>query len=155
MDGKFCTQCGNPLNEKQRFCPSCGAAVVAAEDRPAAQPIQPVMVMKKKTPGKGLGISSMVLGIIGLYYGISTVLGMPKTISNYKAIQASGWGAEGAFEAMLIVILIYSVLSILALAFGGAAIGKKYKNGISISGVVMGLLGLIAYIVSVGMLLSA
>lgn len=43
----FCSNCGSPLNDGVRFCPTCGHAVVAADQVPQAKPaIASNMVMR-------------------------------------------------------------------------------------------------------------
>ena len=57
---KFCTNCGNELNENAVFCVKCGVATNNV--------VTPVI--KPKQPGKGLGIASMILGILATFYSI-------------------------------------------------------------------------------------
>ncbi len=55
----FCPNCGAPANENQARCTQCGAALTTS----VAYPNQPVPA---RTPGLGLAITSMVLGIVSL-----------------------------------------------------------------------------------------
>ena len=54
----------------------------------------------------------------------------------------------------IIGILIFSVLSILALIFSGSARKRGYRNGVSTSGLVMGIIGVIFYFISVMILIA-
>ena len=60
---KFCTNCGNELNENAAFCIKCGMATNNYT----------INKTKVKQPGKGLGIASMVLGIIATWYSLCSV----------------------------------------------------------------------------------
>ena len=54
---KFCSNCGNKLDEKAVICVKCGVATCNLQQ------------VKTKQPGRGLSIASMVLGIIAIFYG--------------------------------------------------------------------------------------
>ena len=82
-------------------------------------------MVKPKTPGRGFGISSMVLGIIGLIYGFILLIN----------------AADFMDTEQLPIIIIYSSLSILSLCFAPAAFKRGYRNGVSISGLFMGIIG--------------
>ena len=55
--GKFCSNCGNKIDENADVCIKCGIFVNDFKKF-------------KKSNGKGLGIASMVVGIIGVYYAV-------------------------------------------------------------------------------------
>lgn len=63
-----CHVCGAPIENGATFCPNCGAAVSANNtQQPFQQPFQqPYQQPQVSNPGKGLGITSMVLGIVSL-----------------------------------------------------------------------------------------
>lgn len=128
MENKFCPNCGHPLPEGQRFCGNCGIAAVSAPA--ASHPSKEVYYAKPKIPGRGLGIASMVLGIIGLVYSIPCVV-----FACMPAYREPGM--EGILSA--------SVFSLLSLIYSIAALCKKNKSGSTISGLLMGAIGLIVY----------
>lgn len=94
----FCTKCGNQNPDGTKFCIKCGNPMEAQAqpqaEAPVQQPVQPVqqpvqqpvyqqpvqqpvyqqpmyqqpMYQKPAVPGKGLGITSMVLGIVALVF---------------------------------------------------------------------------------------
>lgn len=139
----YCNNCGTQVSENAKFCENCGKSINAqyytqpqhTQQYPQYQYVQYV---RPKVPGRGYGISSMILGIIGLLYAFYFVLG---TFALMFALRDSG-GARGA---LLITMLIFSSLSIMATAFSIAAKNRGYINGISASGSIMGVIGLIIY----------
>lgn len=135
MENRFCTNCGNHLNENERFCPNCGTAAGAAPAAPAT-PVPPVTpnnvmyVVRQPVPGRGMGITAMILGILGVIYSMPCLA----MLSNSERMR------DGAAS-----LFILSILPILAICFGIAAISKKYKNGMSYSGTILGIVGLILF----------
>ncbi len=148
----FCQKCGTQIPAGTSFCANCGAPVAAAS-QPVVQPIaQPVVMVKPKIPGRGLGISSMVLGIIGLIYGFIFAVSIPELLEDLDSIRYVDFSEF--FESLLPGIILMSVLSILSLCFAPAAIKRGYKNGISISGLVMGLIGVLCFAIALFSVLS-
>lgn len=87
----YCTKCGHPNDDNTSFCTNCGAPLGAeatntqpqAEvQQPVQQPIQPQPIAQPKTtiPGRGLGIASMVLGIVSLALFCVVYLAIPCAI---------------------------------------------------------------------------
>lgn len=88
----FCPKCGAQNDANQQVCETCGCPLNDAPQQPAQptyqqpvqpvppvyqqpgqpvppayqQPVQQVVMVKPSVPGKGLGIASMVLGIIAI-----------------------------------------------------------------------------------------
>ena len=60
MQPRFCNYCGAALPEGAAFCPACRNSVVPAYAPPYAPP-PPAYYEKPKTPGKGFGITAMIL----------------------------------------------------------------------------------------------
>ena len=145
----FCQKCGNQIPDGTAFCANCGAPVAAASQPTVNQPVvQPIVMVKPKIPGRGLGISSMVLGIIGLLYAFSLAVQLPVALDQLDSV--SRWvDTSPAYETFIPLILITSVMSILSLCFAPAAIKRGYKNGISISGLVMGLIGVLCFAIAI------
>lgn len=64
----FCQNCGRQNPDGTAFCSNCGSALNGAPVAPVAPvtPVVPTAPAASSVPGKGLGIASMVLGIISL-----------------------------------------------------------------------------------------
>ena len=121
----FCTKCGSTLSENG-VCPVC--------DVPVSDPINPELVFDQppaaSNPGKGLGITGMVMGIVSLLcntvcscmYG--SVLGFPLSIvglilsiiakKKSKAAGCSNGMATAGFVMNLIGVILCA-LAILAI----------------------------------------
>ena len=140
MSAKFCVNCGNPVNEGAAFCGVCGASVNAS----AANVVQPVYVVKPQTPGRGLGIASMVLGIIGIVYSFSCLMASFILSSQWSRFARPFYNdsADIMKYGVMAGISVYAVFGILAVAFGCTARKKGYKNGISTAGVTLSVLTL-------------
>jgi len=128
----FCRQCGKEMPNEATFCNNCGMPVGM---------VQPLVYVKPKVPGRGFGISSMVLGIIGFVYSFIYSMGISSMLEEFDKSSSS---AEP--ESILPAIIMLSVLPILSVCFSPAAIKRGYKNGVSISGLILGVLALIGYI---------
>ncbi len=90
----------------------------------------------------------MILGILGVIYAFS---------SFSMIIMFSG--ADYDFynfimKSMLSAIIGYSIASVLAVVFGVCAVNRGYKNGISVSGLITGGLGVMAYLAEIIIILS-
>lgn len=163
----FCTSCGKPLGENATFCTNCGAAV--QQQTPPAQSAPPnytgnpyqgypgypqqVVYVKAKVPGRGFGISSLVLGIIGLIYGVVVFMSMVIAKDMMDFVGASG-SHLGAMETDVKLgvctgIMVYAVMSILAICFAIPAKKRGYCNGVQKSGMVTGVIGLALYLISI------
>jgi len=98
--------------------------------------------IKPKIPGRGYGIASMVLGIIGIFYSFVTII-MAFTVE--AAIRSTaGFGfnpavSELATFSVIVTAVVYSVFAILSCVFSLVAMKRGYKNGVSSSGLVMSL----------------
>lgn len=167
----FCRECGAQLTEQAKFCTKCGVPTgninqeeqsqsqqnqeQSSQAQQGQQHQQPVVqYVKPKIPGRGFGIASMVLGIIGLVYSISS-LDTATEIANNFGNDYFGLYYDIAFNVGAIIgILIFSVLSILALIFSCSARKRGYRNGVSTSGLVMGIIGVIFYFISVMILIA-
>ena len=147
----FCSNCGNSLAEGTAFCPSCGAACGGIQPRNVVP--QQVVYVREKIPGRGFGITSLVLGIVGLVYAVSLLLVMPLTYA-FSYISTSLDAAYGMYEIAafdflpVLAILIYSIPSILAVIFGIVSEKRGYHTGIRKGGFITGCIGLILYVLS-------
>ena len=111
-----------------------------------------IVYVKAKTPGRGLGIASMVLGIIGLVYtfsGISSLNQMALMIQEMAEM-----GLEYTTSDFLGTLIVIGVMPLLALIFGCSARKKGYKNGVSMSGLIMGIIGLVLLLIEILVLIG-
>lgn len=157
---KFCSNCGAALEADKKFCISCGAPVAAAQPVvqpqyiPVAAPQQPVYFTKVKRPGRGLGISSMVLGIIALVYAaifIGVTIDLLDSVGSYYYYYYS---SSDVLEDVLPLFIVPTILSILSTSFGGAGRSKGYKCGVSASGLIMGIISLAACVFGLVLILT-
>ena len=74
--GKFCTNCGEKLNEKDVFCSKCGASVETGlpveNNQPTTQTVNPRINAKSKIAGGLLGIFLGYFGVHNFYLGYTS-----------------------------------------------------------------------------------
>lgn len=132
---KFCSNCGKEINENAVICVNCGVAV------------NNMVSNKKKTPGKGLGIASMVLGIIAIFYGMISIL------MSTVLLMA---GEYFYFEEKIIVSIVFNflpfILSIIGISLGLGSI-SKVKSGMNITGIILNTITIIVCILSVAFII--
>lgn len=115
---------------------------------PPAIPGGPQIVyVKAKTPGRGFGISSMVLGIIGLFYAFSG-------ISALNELMYLTQFAEEAVIDFVATLIVIGIMPLLAVIFGICGRKKGYKNGVSLSGLIMGIIGLALIVIEIFVLVG-
>ncbi len=127
-----CPKCGMQNSNEAGFCASCGAPLVP--QTPYAPPVQPGMPMqpgvpyvyKQAVPGKGLGIASMVLGIVSLVMFCSgwlavicAIVGVILGGVGYKKAKDAGMKNGMAVAGMTCSIIALAIL--LLLIFAGAS----------------------------------
>lgn len=139
----FCTHCGTAVEDADRFCSNCGTPLRTQPQQAPTHPQAPIAqqpVVKPKIPGRGFGISSMVLGIVGLVNALS-------------ALERSSFVGSGFYYyeifSQIISICVVSVLSILATTFAVCAVKRGYNTNIGKSGFIMGIIGLCIYALSI------
>ena len=144
---KFCPNCGTANADEAQFCTNCGASVAAQPAAPARpvyqQPATPPVYMaaEPKIPGRGMGIAGMVLGIIGIVYAVIFFIDVLSWADNYFA--------RYYLEEAIPTIIIFSALGILATVFGAVARRKGFVSGVSTSGLALGIVSLVFYLLSV------
>ena len=134
-----CHACGAPLNGATGFCPNCGAAVPANNaqqpnfQQPYQQPYQqpgfqqPYQQPDSPTPGKGLGIPSLILGIVSLVLFCFWYLSIPCAIasiilgaigkSKAKAAGKSLGIATGGIVCSIVALALDVIIMIVGTAF--------------------------------------
>jgi len=132
---KFCTNCGNEINEKAVFCVKCGVATNNS-----------VTVNKIKKPGKGLSIASMVLGIIACFESICSLF-------IFVCLLAAGEYFLGVEKlAFGFIFLIVPVTLLIVGGSLGVASMSKIKNGMNLTGIILNGISLVLCILSIGLL---
>lgn len=126
----FCRNCGTQMVEGAAFCIKCGTADIAA------MPYQSIVPQQPKKPGLGYGISSMAVGIIGLFYSfvIMLICISESTYDTFSVI-----APLGMIGGMPLVAVILSGLSMKC--------GRN--NGFSKAGLITGLIGLVFVLITV------
>lgn len=160
----FCGNCGATQPDNLAFCSNCGAPMQQPMYNQPQQPMynqpqqpmynQPVVYGKPKIPGRGFGISSMVLGIIGLVYSLSA-LANGVEYADSSDLSKAFMSAVDFDAGLIIAIVLFASMSVMALAFGSAAKGRGYRTGVATAGVVLGVIGLIIYIISIILIATA
>lgn len=163
----YCSQCGKQISDLAPVCPQCGAPQqVAPQYQNPVQPIYMVQPVKPKIPGRGFAITSMVLGIIGVYYAFGSVITSIMTplierVSKAKTYfyDESGdlvYGHNDTFEAVtdsilttsvLMMIIFTFILGALALIFGVASHNRGCKLKKKTAGIAMGIITLIVTLI--------
>ncbi len=151
MANNFCSNCGNRINPNDYSCARCGN--VTAQPMPYYPPQQPVYVIKQKTPGKGFGITSMIMGIVASLYAFYSVLfcfifsTMQTIVGNPYFGQTFDYSVQYIYNStvsmMSVMIFAYVLIFVvLALIFGFCAKKRGFYSAITKSGLVMGLISL-------------
>lgn len=135
----YCTKCGHPNDDNTSFCTNCGAPLgeektVAQDFNQPQQPVQPQQPMPQPTgsiPGRGLGIASMVLGIISLVFFCTIYLPIPCAIVGIilGIVGRNQAKASGAPTGMATAGIICSSISL----------------GLALITIILGAVGLIAF----------
>lgn len=144
----FCGKCGNQLSENQSFCPRCGHASQATPSNHMTRTAYDQRYIRAKVPGRGFGITGMVLGILAVAYCLGVLaLGIVALTDPFP---------HSGFQRMAFVpALIYGSLGVMAILFAAAGQKRGYVNGISKSGVIMGTIATLVCGLGVVLLLAA
>lgn len=129
-----------------------GVQYVYTYGQPATPGGPQIVYVKAKTPGRGLGIASMVLGIIGLVYTFSGISSLNQLALMYQEMEEMG--LEYTSSTYLGTLIVIGVMPLLALIFGCCARKKGYKNGVSMSGLIMGIIGLVLILIEILVLIG-
>lgn len=144
MDILICSTCGWSVDSGSPFCRNCGAPSknFSVHHFPELYGMPPIVPCgKPKIPGRGFGITSMVLGIIGLVYALifSLLITVEITESSY-----SYYTYYNPAEEYLPALIIIAVMPLLAVIFGGVSKKRGYRCGVSTAGISTGIVGLCA-----------
>lgn len=97
-------------------------------------------VKKPKIPGRGFGITSMVLGIVGTVISISVLFRTIKFDSYARQKIFKGISFSGVKNGFIEDFMLLGVLAVLSIVFALVAIySKKYRKGQSLAGLVLGI----------------
>lgn len=123
----ICPNCNNQISDGLNFCNQCGAALnpqVQPQVQPQAQPqvqpqVQPqyqvqYVPVAPNVPGKGLGITSMVLGIVSLALFCVWYIAIPCAIVAVilGAIGLNQSKSAGLKNGMAVAGIVCSVIAI-------------------------------------------
>ena len=125
--GKFCSNCGNKIDENADVCVKCGVFVKDVK-------------IKNKVPGRGLGIAGMVVGIVGIYYAL--IIGLV----SLSLVLADEILYEERFFFFLLLNFWPIALGFTSFGLSLAAI-KKNKLKITIAGFILSIATLSACLV--------
>lgn len=120
-----CPECSKDISNTAISCPNCGYQLKSTN-----------VQYKIIKPGRGFGITSMIMGILSAVYGFIT-LG--------SVVEMSNSSSSDAYFASIIPI----TFAILALIFGIVSHYRGYRKGIQKTGVILGTITLILCIVFV------
>lgn len=123
---KYCQNCGKEINENAVVCIHCGSAITP---------------LKKKVEGKGLGIASMIIGIVAVYNAFMyTLLGLA-LISEEELF----------FQDRILFNMIFNfwpvAMGVTGLALGIAGMSKN-KLGFTFAGIILNSIALFLCILS-------
>jgi hypothetical protein len=143
----ICQACGVPLAEEVRFCPKCGAQMVAASPIYATSP--PSMVMQGPVPRvqRNLQMLGILWCAFGVYRIVVGLVGMVFLRAFTMRTFGSGWPSSGPFGpawmgSLLPVVAAYTVLlAALALLVGYSLLTRRPWG--RILAIVVGLLTLL------------
>lgn len=149
----ICPYCNSEIRDGLKFCPKCGSQLAETSyqqyEQPQYQepqyqnpqyqnpqqqyapPAQVVYVSNEKqgVPGKGLGIASMVLGIIAFAFSCSWYISLPLGLTSLilgvvGKIKAKSAGSKNGFATAGIICSIFAIAWIIILLLGlGSLIG--------------------------------
>lgn len=120
-----CPECGKEISDKAFSCPNCGY-----------QPNNTNTQYKKIIPGRGFGISSMVMGILGALYG-------------YLALTSANAMPEYTKADAIAGTILPIIFAVLALVFGFVSHSRGYNKGQKKSGIVLGVVSLLLCVIAI------
>ena len=134
---KYCSNCGNEVNENADICLKCG--VFIKKDNNVSNNYIQNNFSKVKVPGKGLSIAGMVLGIIAALWALLSLLSVGNIESTlaysfyYSTSEIIGFAIGYTLFA-----LTPSIIGLILSAFGV----RKQKSGLNITGLILNIIAL-------------
>lgn len=139
----YCRNCGEKAQEDALFCAKCGYALKSGEVMERSTNIATV-----KKEGSGTAIASMVLGILGVIFGIISLL-IALAYSTYESYTYMDLYGSLSREyqsaktlAAIMIVFLPAVLSIIGFSLAIASRGKL-KNGANTAGLVLNIITII------------
>ncbi len=131
---KFCSNCGNKLDDKAVICVKCGMSTGYID-----------VPTKVKVPGKGLSIASMVVGLVAIFNSVSISLSLPFSMFVFNKTMIN-------FEFVKVMTILFSMIfplasSITALSLGISSL-SKIKNGFNKTGIITGSVSIFICIIT-------
>ncbi|MBR5279831.1 MAG: zinc-ribbon domain-containing protein [Clostridia bacterium] len=147
----FCIKCGTQLNDGDAFCVSCGNPVVEEKQALQIQPqtqSQPTLCgdTTPVVPGRGSSVAGMILGIISSLYGLVFSMIVIRTLIRLNQYGWYDWYEQAEASDNVVLIMFFSVLPVLAIVFSVIGRSKGDKTGISKSGLITGIIGLVLFV---------
>ena len=124
--GKFCSNCGNELTEGADVCLKCGTFLNKPQER-------------KTSPGKGLAIAGMVLGIVACFWVFIALLSLER--ATYMLDYYDFYYAAERIGYSIGLTLFSLAPSIVGLCLSISSI-KKQKRGMNVAGVILNTIAL-------------
>ena len=143
---KFCSNCGEKIDERAVVCPKCGVPVNGESM------IQTTSTSKQ---GHGAATASLVLGIIGLIAGVISVIVAICVYAFYTGVSAyDAYRTYAAYSTVdnsvrivitILVSLIPGILSLIGLPLGCFC----RKGGPKVAGIVLNIITLVLVIADI------
>lgn len=86
--GKFCSKCGNALNESDKACPKCGTPVVNRLTHPTAEKVKPSSHKRDVLPKNKVHFGKLMKGVGAIFLTIVIIILLSRHLllnSGYKA----------------------------------------------------------------------
>lgn len=127
----FCTNCGLKMEKVGRFCASCGTSTEASSVQvppvvqtppPSYPPMLPPYQKKASNQGLGLGITSLIIGVVTLVFAFIDLAGIDS--GDYAYIFLSEIG-------------LLFLMSVAGITFGG--ISARAENAVGRAGLTLSI----------------
>ena len=138
----ICNKCGKVIEDSSTFCSRCGERVFPSdfEKNNNESRIEYYDFQAQRNPSIGLGIASLVLGILSIIFSWTIILPVIFAILSivFGAIQLSKKSAKGMSIAGIITSFIGLVLVVIIFTFALEVIEEEERTGRSIDEIIDG-----------------